>query len=130
MRSRAAPPHPRIYRVPPPPPGWNLAFPVIISPIVFNMCEHLHYESVYISKSYTTSKNAIDRRQYTERGSCSVVSTITSIVNILDLLFASPFSEISLGMYINQCKINIASPLWCIVVLLPRKRFFSDFEGV
>ena len=40
--------------------AWNLAFPVFISPIVWNMCEN-------ISKSYTTSKNAIDR-QYTERG--------------------------------------------------------------
>ena len=31
----------------------------------------------YISKSYTTTKNAIDR-QYTERAGAAVVSTITS----------------------------------------------------
>ena len=39
-----------------------------ISPIVWNMCENLHHESDgYIWKSYSTSKNTIDR-QYTERG--------------------------------------------------------------
>ena len=27
--------------------AWNLAFPVFISPIVWNMCENLYYESVY-----------------------------------------------------------------------------------
>ena len=42
-------------------------FPVISS-IVWNMSENLHYESDgYISKSYSTCKNTIDR-QYTERG--------------------------------------------------------------
>ena len=49
----------------------ELAFPEVISPIVLNMYENLHYESSvmnrYISKSYTTSKNTIGR-QYTERG--------------------------------------------------------------
>ena len=29
---------------------WNLAFPVSISPIVWNMCENLHYESVYFKE--------------------------------------------------------------------------------
>ena len=37
------------------------------SPTVWNMCENLHYESVLISKSYSTTKNTVDR-QYTERG--------------------------------------------------------------
>ena len=45
----------------------ELAFPEFISPIVWNMCENLHYESSvvnrYISKSYTTSKNSIGRGQ-------------------------------------------------------------------
>ena len=27
--------------------AWNLAFPAFISPIVWNMCENLPYESVY-----------------------------------------------------------------------------------
>ena len=53
----------------------ELAFPEFISPIVWNMCENLHYESSvvnrYISKSYTTSKNSIGR-------GLAVVSTITS----------------------------------------------------
>ena len=30
--------------------AWNLAFPVFISPIVWNMCENLHYESVYFKE--------------------------------------------------------------------------------
>ena len=51
-------------------------FPVI-SRILWNMSENLHYKSDgYISKSYSTCKNTIDR-QYTERGA-AVVSTITS----------------------------------------------------
>ena len=30
--------------------AWNLAFPVFISPIVWNMCENLHYEWVYFKE--------------------------------------------------------------------------------
>ena len=52
-------------------------FPVFISPIVWNVCEHLHYESVYFKDGYTTSKNTIDR-QYTDWAGAAVVSTITS----------------------------------------------------
>ena len=38
------------------------------------------------------------------------------------------YSDISLTMYINQWKINVELPcLWCIVVLLPQKRFFERF---
>ena len=40
---------------------------IYLTYIVWNMCENLHYESVYISKRYTTSKYTVDR-QYTERG--------------------------------------------------------------
>ena len=29
---------------------WNLVFPVFISPIVWNMCENLDYESVYFQE--------------------------------------------------------------------------------
>ena len=47
--------------------GTLCLFPVFISPIVWNMCEYLRYESVYFKDGYTTSKNTIDR-QYTERG--------------------------------------------------------------
>ena len=40
------------------------------------------------------------------------------------------YSNISLSMSINQCQINVELPyLWYIVVLLPQKRFLSDFEG-
>ena len=38
------------------------------------------------------------------------------------------YSGISLTMYINQWYINVELPyLWCIVVLLPQKRFFERF---
>ena len=38
------------------------------------------------------------------------------------------YDDISLSMYINQCKINVELPhLWYIVVLLPQKRFFERF---
>ena len=30
--------------------AWNFAFPVFISPIVWNMCENLRYESVYFKE--------------------------------------------------------------------------------
>ena len=42
----------------------------------------------YISKSYTTNKNAIDQ-QYTERGQLHVVSTITSYYFIIYTHFTS-----------------------------------------
>ena len=32
--------------------AWNLAFPLFISPIVRNMCENLHYESVYFKEPH------------------------------------------------------------------------------
>ena len=52
--------------------GTLRLFPVFISPVVWNMCEHLHYESVYF-KDYTGSKNTI------YRAGAAVVSTITSL---------------------------------------------------
>ena len=71
--------------------AWNLTFPVFISPmIVWNMCENLHYESVYF-------KNTIDR-QYTER--CywptiyTPVSTITSYT-----LSTRGFSRVRRGIF-------------------------------
>ena len=55
-----------------------------ISPIVCDMCEDLHYESAEIkSKSYTTSKNTINRQLY--RTGAAVVSTITSYHELLKL---------------------------------------------
>ena len=41
-----------------------IAFPVFISPILWNMCENLHYESVYLKELH----NEQEYRQYTERG--------------------------------------------------------------
>ena len=55
--------------------AWNLAFPVFISPIVWNMCENLHYESVYFKELHN------DKEYYWPiiyRAGAAVVSTITS----------------------------------------------------
>ena len=47
--------------------AWNLAlFPVCISPIVWNMCEHLHYESLYLLRKEQEYYNI------QSGGSCSV----------------------------------------------------------
>ena len=57
--------------------AWNLAFPVFISPIVWNMCEHLHYESVYFKELH-------NEQEYfwptIYRAGAAVVSTITSLI--------------------------------------------------
>ena len=50
-------------------------FPVFILPIVWDMCERRHYESVYF-KELHNEQEYIDW-EYTERGA-AVVSTITS----------------------------------------------------
>ena len=59
--------------------AWNLAFPVFISPIVWNMCENLHYESVYFKELH-------NQQEYywptIYRMGAAVVSTITSNNNI------------------------------------------------
>ena len=56
---------------------WNLAFPVFVSPVVWNMCENLHYESVYFKKLH-------NQQEYywptIYRTGTAVVSTITSLV--------------------------------------------------
>ena len=57
--------------------AWNLAFPVFISPIVWNMCENLHYESVYFKELH-------NEQEYfwptIYRAGAAVVSTITSLI--------------------------------------------------
>ena len=55
--------------------AWNLAFPVFISPIVWNMCENLHYESVYFKELHN------DQEYYWPtiyRARAAEVSTTTS----------------------------------------------------
>ena len=54
----------------------NLAFPVFISPIVWNMCENLHYESVYFKELHN------EQEYYWTtiyRAGAAAVSTVTSI---------------------------------------------------
>ena len=48
-------------------------FPVLISPIVWNMCEHLHSESVYFKELYK-------EQEYYIQSGAAVVSTVTSIL--------------------------------------------------
>ena len=65
--------------------GTLRLFPVFMSPIVWNMCEHLHFNmNRHISKSYTRSKNA------TCRAGAAVVSTITSNQLIITFHTSSP----------------------------------------
>ena len=57
--------------------GTLRLFPVFISPIVWNVCEHLHYESVYFKELHKV-KNTI------YRAGAAVVSTITSVYEFLE----------------------------------------------
>ena len=56
--------------------AWNLAFSVFISPIVWNMCENLHHESVYFKEQH-------NQQEYywpaIHRTGAAVVSTLTSV---------------------------------------------------
>ena len=56
--------------------AWNLAFPVFISPIVWNMCENLHYESVYFKELHNQQEYCWPTIY---RTGAAVVSTITSL---------------------------------------------------
>ena len=60
--------------------GTFRLFLVFISPIVRNMCEHLHYDSVYFKDGYTTSKNTIEDniQRGGGGGGAAVVLTISS----------------------------------------------------
>ena len=74
--------------------AWNLAFPVFISPIVWNMCENLHYESVYFKELHN------EQEYYWPtiyRAGAAVVSTITScnVVKPAGLSREEEFSVIS-----------------------------------
>ena len=78
--------------------AWNLAFPVFISPIVWNMCENLHYESVYF-KELHNEQEYYGPTLY--RAGAAVLSTITSC-NITSW-FATPLAEIREKTHCN-CK--------------------------
>ena len=56
--------------------AWNLVFPVFISPIVWNMCENLPYESVYF-KELHNEQECYWPTIY--RAGAAVVSTITRL---------------------------------------------------
>ena len=55
--------------------AWNLAFPVFISPVVWNICENLHYESVYFKELHNEQENYWPTIY---RAGAAVASTITS----------------------------------------------------
>ena len=59
----------------------TLRFPYL-SHLLYGICVKIFIMNRFISKSYTTSKNTIDR-QYTERGYIAVVSAIASLREIL-----------------------------------------------
>ena len=58
--------------------GTLRLFPVFISPIVWNMCEHLNYESVYFKEVHNDQEYY---RPTIYRAGAAVVSTITSLLN-------------------------------------------------
>ena len=58
--------------------AWNLAFPVFISPIVWNMCENLHYELVCFKELHNDQEYCWPTIY---RAEAAVVSTITSLVS-------------------------------------------------
>ena len=58
--------------------GTLRLFPVFISPIVWNMCEHLNYESVYFKEVHNDQEY---HRPTIYRAGAAVVSTITSLLN-------------------------------------------------
>jgi len=83
--------------------AWNLAFPVFISPIVWNMCGNLPYESVYF-KELHNEQECFWPTIY--RAGAAVPSTITSHNhNIYTLPFldgpSSYFDLIPLGLPLN-----------------------------
>ena len=62
--------------------GTLRLFPVFISPIVWNMCEHLHYESVYF-KELQNEQEYYGPTIY--RAGAAVVSTIIRYVVYVEL---------------------------------------------
>ena len=58
--------------------GTLRLFPVFISPIVWNMCERLNYESVYFKEVHNDQEYY---RPTIYRTGAAVVSTITSLLN-------------------------------------------------
>ena len=87
--------------------AWNLAFPVFISPILWNMCENLHYESVYFKELH-------NQQEYywptIYRTGAAVVSTITS--NNMHYPFKI-FRSITGSVWIFQAK--TFSCLWTLL---------------
>ena len=83
--------------------AWNLAFPVLISPLVWNMCENLYYESVYF-KELHNQQEYYWRTIY--KTGAAVVSTITShIERYIDryiLLFSCTCARVHFSLVIVQ----------------------------
>ena len=97
--------------------AWNLAFPVFISPIVWNMYENLHYESVHIKELHNEQEyywptiygaGAVVVSTITRFSSCGEISwkgvlrwikewvLVTCEVLWLDLVFSSIFLRFNL----------------------------------
>ena len=84
---------------------WNLAFAVLISSIVWNMCENLHDESAYF-------KELRNEQEYywptIYRAGAAVVSTITSLINRGYYMAARRY-EISLRVLRNISRVRAAN---------------------
>ena len=83
--------------------AWNLAFPVFISPIVWNTCENLHYESVYFKELHN------DQAYYWPtiyRAGTAVVSTIIYLrvyIRVVTSLKINPCLTLLLKNYYLKC---------------------------
>ena len=86
---------------------WNLVFPVFISPIVWNMCENLDYESVYFQEL----RNEQEYYRLTiRRVGAAVVSTITS--TFIALIPAPCFpTHFALHLYITTRNIVLIADM-------------------
>ena len=100
--------------------AWNLAFPVFISPIVWNMCENLHYGSVYFKELHN------DKEYYWPtiyRAGAAVVSIITSFNNGLQTFSVKYFWNHI--FYVHSAQYKIA----CVAVsLAPPTPFSFSFK--
>ena len=116
--------------------AWNLAFPVFISPIVWKVCENLHYESVYFKELHNEQNYYWPTIYRRGGGGAAVVSTITgyyyyyyyccflylffsSLFRLLELVYCSNFKIWYWRFYWSISAKDPADSHWFVVVVLP-----------
>ena len=81
--------------------AWNLAFPVFILPIVWNMCENLHYESVYFKELHNEQEYYWPTLfiQWIYRTGAAVMSTITSYKSAIHFDVIAEWNQMNLSRH-------------------------------